>query len=232
VPLLSRLTALIARAATREPVLLLALAIAAGAAWAFIEIADEVLEGETRAVDRTIILALRSAGDPDDPLGPAWVEEMMRDFTALGGIGVLTVMVLAVAGYLLLADRRRTALLVVAASLGGVLLSSALKLGFDRPRPDLVPHGSLVYTASFPSGHSMMAAAVYLTLGALLASVQPDPRLKLYLLGVAILLAALVGVSRVYLGVHWPTDVVAGWAAGTAWAFALWWFSLRFAGGR
>jgi undecaprenyl-diphosphatase len=232
VSLLRRLTAFSARAATREPSLLLILAAVAGAIWLFVEVADEVLEGEMRALDRAIILALRSAGDPNDPLGPRWVEEMMRDFTALGGLSILTVMVLAVAGYLLLADKRRTALLVVVASVGGILLGAALKYGFGRPRPDLVSHGAMVYTASFPSGHAMMSAIVYLTLGTLLASVEPNVRIKLYLFGVALLLTALVGISRVYLGVHWPTDVVAGWAAGLAWALLLWWFSLWFGRGR
>ena len=101
-------------------------------------------------------------------------------------------------------------------------LSTLLKIGFDRPRPDLVPHEAIVYTASFPSGHAMLAAVVYLTLGALLARVQPRRLLKLYLLGLAILLTVAVGASRVYLGVHWPTDVVAGWAVGAAWALLCW----------
>ena len=129
---------------------------------------------------------------------------------------------------LLLVRKRRTALLLLLSCTGGILLSTALKYGFDRPRPDLVSHGSVVYTASFPSGHSMMAAAVYLTLGALLASVEPDYRAKIFLLTVALVLSVLVGVSRVYLGVHWPTDVLAGWSAGAAWAIACWIVALKF----
>lgn len=226
-PLVHRATAFLARLAGPRPTTLLLLAAAAGAVWAFVEIADEVLEGETRRIDAAIIVALRTPGDTHDPLGPGWVEELMRDFTALGGVGVLSLIVLASAGYLVLIHKRRTALLVIAASVGGILLSFALKSGFARPRPDLVSHDAFVYTASFPSGHSMMAATVYLTLGALLASVQPDLRLRLYLLAVALVLTLLVGVSRVYLGVHWPTDVVAGWFAGAAWALLLWWFALR-----
>lgn len=209
-----------------QPALLVFFAAAAAVIWGFVEIADEVLEGESEAFDRAVILALRSAADPNDPLGPPWFEEMMRDFTALGGFPVLTVMVLAVAGYLLLARKPRTAVLVVLASVGGTVLSSALKFGFSRPRPDLVSHISEVYTASFPSGHSMMSAVVYLTLGALLASVEADHRIKAYLLALAVVLSMLVGVSRIYLGVHWPTDVLAGWAAGTAWALLVWAFSL------
>jgi len=217
---MQRLVPFLARV-TRRPALLLFPAAAAAALWGFIEIADEVLEGESEAIDRALILALRSATDPSDPIGPAWFEEMMRDFTALGGMAVLVLMVLAAAGYLLLVGKLRTALLVVVSSTGGILLSSMLKFGFDRPRPDLVSHGSVVYTASFPSGHSMMAATVYLTLGALLASVEPDNRVRIYLLTLAVVLTVLVGISRVYLGVHWPTDVLAGWTAGATWALSL-----------
>jgi undecaprenyl-diphosphatase len=147
---------------------------------------------------------------------------MGRDFTALGGVGVLTFITIAALGSLLLSRRFRMALFTLVAVSGGMLLSTLLKLGFDRPRPDLVPHESIVYTASFPSGHSMMSAVTYLTLAALLNSVEPSRRLKAYLLIVAIAVTVLTGVSRVYLGVHWPTDVLAGWAAGAAWAALCW----------
>ena len=222
---LHRLLDLIARAA-RQPLLLLILATAAAALWGFVEIADEVEDGESSDFDRTVILMLRTASDATDPLGPVWVEEAARDVTALGGIIVLALMVLAAAGYLLLERKHRTALLLVVAGGGGILLSSALKYGFSRPRPDLVPHITQVYTASFPSGHAMLSATVYLTLGALLASAQTDNRTKAYLIGLALLVTVLVGVSRIYLGVHWPTDVLAGWAAGAAWALSLWSLSL------
>ena len=212
----------VGRWAQREFAVLAALAFAAAAVWGFVELASEVLEGETHALDEVILLALRSATDPSDPLGPGWLEELMRDITALGSTGVLTLITLAVAGFLALDRKSHAALFVVVAVGGGMLLSTALKLGFDRPRPDLVPHGSIVYTASFPSGHSMLAAVVYLTLGALLARVQPRLVLKLYLIGLAILLTVAVGASRVYLGVHWPTDVLAGWAIGAAWALFCW----------
>jgi len=186
--------------------------------WLFISIAGEVREGETADWDRRLLLALRSAADPAVPWGPPWVQEMARDFTALGGVAVLSLMTFAVIGYLLLARKRYAAVAVFVAVAGGLVLSTLLKLGFDRPRPDLVPHGSFVYTTSFPSGHSMMAAVTYLTLGALLARVEGSIRIKIYLLSVAVVLTVLVGVSRVYLGVHWPTDVAAGWTVGAAWA--------------
>lgn len=200
----------------------LALLILVLGVFAFIGIADEVLEGDTLRFDRWLLLALRAPADPGDPLGPAWVEEMFRDFTALGGIGVLSLLTLTSAGYLWLQGFRRIAGFVLAAILGGLLLSLALKAGFDRPRPELVSHGSLVYTSSFPSGHSMLAAVVYLTGGALLAVVHESRRVRVYLIGCAVVATMLVGVSRVYLGVHWPSDVLAGWAAGAAWAAVCW----------
>lgn len=210
------------RLGRHELPLLLAMTALAGGTWAFLELAGEVLDGGTLDFDARLLLALRNPADLSDPLGPGWLEEMGRDFTALGGTGVLVLLGASVTGYLLLSGHHRTALFTVIALAGGWLLSSLLKLGFDRPRPDLVPHGSIVYTASFPSGHSMMAAVTYLTLAIILARAQPHHRLKAYLLLIAILLTVLVGMSRVYLGVHWPSDVLAGWTAGAAWASLCW----------
>lgn len=203
----------------RGPVLA-ALALGAAAVWGFLEVADEVLEGEIDALDRRILLAFRGADGA--PLGPGWLQEMLRDFTALGGTGVLVFVTLAAVGFLLLDRKRHAALTVLLAVVGGQALSTVLKLGFDRDRPDLVPHGMQVYTASFPSGHAMMAAVTWLTLGALLAGVHASWRAKAYFLGVAILITLVVGTSRVYLGVHWPSDVLAGWAVGAAWACLCW----------
>ena len=126
--------------------------------------------------------------------------------------------VFAIAGFLTLTRKGFAALFVLASVVGGVLISQTMKWAYARPRPELVPHGAEVYTASFPSGHSMMSAVVYLTLGALLARTQADRAVKTYVLVMAVILTVLVGVSRVYLGVHWPTDVLAGWALGGAWA--------------
>lgn len=190
--------------------------------FAFTELADAVVEGDTRAFDEFLLLGLRSAADPSDPLGPRWLEEMMRDFTALGGTGVLSAVTLFVVGFLFLTRKGHAAATVAVAVVSGLLLSQALKWGFARPRPDLVPHGQTVYTQSFPSGHAMLSAVVYLTLGALLARTQPRRRVKLYFLAVAALLTVVVGVSRVYLGVHWPTDVLAGWTVGAGWALLCW----------
>jgi undecaprenyl-diphosphatase len=152
---------------------------------------------------------------------------MMRDLSALGGTGVLTIITLAVAGFLVITDKRHAAFAVVTAVITGTLLSQGLKWGFARPRPDLVPHGTEVYTASFPSGHSMLSAVVYLTLAALLAQTQPDRRVRVYLVALAIFLTVVVGASRIYLGVHWPTDVLGGWVFGAAWALLCWVVLLR-----
>ena len=114
------------------------------------------------------------------------------------------------------------ALLVLLAVFGGGAIVYFLKLGFDRPRPDLVPHGSYVFTASFPSGHSMLSAITYLTLGFLLARSQSHRTLRIYIMVLTLVVTGLVGLSRVYLGVHWPTDVLAGWAAGACWALLCW----------
>jgi undecaprenyl-diphosphatase len=202
------------------PRILLTIAMIGAALWLFITIAEEVVEGDTLAWDRALLLALRNSAQPELPWGPRWVQELARDFTALGGVGVLAVITAVSVGYLWLARKRHAAIAITVAVVGGQLVSTALKLGFDRARPDLVPHGSFVYTASFPSGHSMMAAVTYLTLGALLARVHESVRIKVYLLSVACGLTFVVGMSRVYLGVHWPTDVLAGWTMGAAWAFS------------
>jgi len=207
----------------RERGMLVALIVVLGGGWFFAELSDEVVEGETRRIDERVLLLFRTADG--DPIGPGWIEETARDFTALGGIGILTLVTLAAAGFLILHRKSHLAWYVIGAVGSGILISFLLKAGFDRPRPDLVPHGQEVYTSSFPSGHSMMSAIAYLTLGALLASAQPNLLLKSYVLGLAALLTVVIGVSRVYLGVHWPTDVLAGWTAGCAWALACWSFA-------
>jgi undecaprenyl-diphosphatase len=206
---------------------LLSLAALSFSLWGFIKIAGEVLEGDTVTFDRTILLALRNSNDLSDPIGPSWLEELGRDFTALGGHGVLTLVTLATLVYLVMTQKRHAALLVIAAVGGGMLLSTLLKFGFSRPRPDLVPHAARVYTASFPSGHAMLSAVTYLTLGALLARVQPQRRVKAFLIGLAVVLTVLIGISRVYLGVHWPSDVLAGWCIGAAWASLCWFVALQ-----
>ncbi|AMY67803.1 phosphatase PAP2 family protein [Frigidibacter mobilis] len=186
------------------------------AIWLFVELAEDMAEGETHGFDRAILLAFRNPAA--EPLGPPWLQTVMRDITALGGLTVLGFVTLAVAGLLWAQSRRRSAGLLLLAIIGGQVFSHVAKAVFDRPRPDLVPHGTLVSSASFPSGHAMMAAVVWLTLAAMVTRVQPSRLVRVYLTALAIAVTVAVGFSRVWLGVHWPTDVLAGWAAGAAWA--------------
>lgn len=194
----------------------------------FLGIADEVMEGDTMQLDQRILMAMRMPGDPTQPIGPRWVEEVFRDFTGLGGTGVLGLLTVATLVYLWLMGMHRAAIYLLVAIVGGLLVSLALKAGFDRPRPDLISHGSIVYTSSFPSGHSMLSATVYLTGGAMLALLHARRTVRVFILACAVLATLLVGISRVYLGVHWPTDVLAGWAGGAAWAALCWLVAQRF----
>jgi undecaprenyl-diphosphatase len=194
----------------------------------FLKLASEVIEGDTQAFDTKILQALRDPHDPSKPIGPPWIEGSLLDLTALGGPTVLTLVVLAVVGFLLLQTRYRTALFVVATWLSGELVNSGLKHAFNRPRPTIVPHLREVFSTSFPSGHAMESAIVYLTLGAILMRVAEDRLTKVYCLGIAVLLTVVVGTSRVYLGVHYPTDVIGGWIIGFAWASICWLVEERF----
>ena len=184
---------------------------------AFGLIADEVGEGDTLDFDKAVLAALREPGDMQNPIGPPWLEEAARDITALGGVAVLTLLIALVVIHFVLRGKWRTGAFLAFVVLAGTLISNALKAFFDRPRPDLtgIVH---VATASFPSGHATVSAVAYLTLGVVLARAADRLRLKVFYLAAAIVLTGIVGLSRLYLGVHYPTDVAAGWALGGAWA--------------
>ncbi|MCB8929390.1 MAG: phosphatase PAP2 family protein [Ardenticatenaceae bacterium] len=199
-----------------------ALILVVGGVWGTINLTDEVLEGDTHAMDRRLLLSLREDDDPSNAKGPRWFEEMMRDFTALGGTGVLFLVVMAISSYLFMLGQHKNLAILLTAVLGGVILSYLLKGIFDRPRPELIIDPSAYNSASFPSGHSLLAAAIYLTLGSLTAQIQPRLRLKALIILISIFVMILVGFSRVYLGVHWPSDVLAGWAIGAVWALLCW----------
>jgi undecaprenyl-diphosphatase len=206
----------------REPVVLAALLVLALGTWAFVKLAGEVVEGDTRAFDLWMVRAMRQPDNPAEPIGPRLVRISARDLTGLGGIAVLALMTAAVCGYLWLDGKHRLMGLVLVATLGSAVILSLMKAVFDRPRPSIVPHLVEEVSQSFPSGHSFMSATVYLTLGALLAAGVPRRAQKLYVLTVAVVLTVLVGVTRVYLGVHYPTDVIAGWTVGLVWALLCW----------
>jgi len=186
------------------------------------KLASEVFEGETQEFDKQILAALRDPADPSRPIGPKWLLSAALDITALGSATVLGLSVLAVTGYLLLQRMWRTGVFVFLASFGGWFINGALKELFQRPRPDVVPHLREVMTMSFPSGHALTSAVVYLTLGALLMRIADRRLVKLYCMLVAVSATILVGATRVYLGVHYPTDVLAGWLIGLSWALLCW----------
>ncbi|RTM10011.1 MAG: phosphatase PAP2 family protein [Hyphomicrobiales bacterium] len=202
--------------------LLLAGLVIAGGLWGFEELMEVARATTPHAFDTEILLAFRHAGQPDSPIGPLWLQGAIRDITALGSTVVLALVTTATIVYLLLIRRPSTALFMFAAVAGGQVLSTLLKLEVDRPRPDLVSHLVSETSLSFPSGHAMLSAVTYLTLGSLAARFLPDRRTKIFVFGLAVLVTVLVGTSRVYLGVHWPSDVLAGWCAGFAWAMLCW----------
>lgn len=199
----------------------------AGALWAFFAIADEMAEGDTQAIDRRFLLALRNPAHSADPLGSRSFREAMRDVTALGGVTVTTLVTLVGILAFLIHGRKRHAAILGGTVVLAEISSEILKRIYSRPRPDLAPHGAYVYSASFPSGHSTISAAVFLTLAMLIASLEPNRWTKVMVYVLAMIMVLAIGVSRIYLAVHWPSDVLAGWSLGAAWALVGWLVLLR-----
>lgn len=212
-----------ARLRAPESRLLLSGLAVCGAISGFLALADEVREGGTAKIDQAILLVFRGAGDASLPLGPRWLQETQRDLTALGGFTVLTLISLFAAILLLIHGRRLQALIYLGAVIAAQGLSEGIKAFVARPRPDLVAHLDLTYSSSFPSGHATMAPVVYLTLAAILCAGMKRRAAKAVIIGGAVCLVVAIGVSRVYLGVHWPSDVLGGWALGCAVALMAEW---------
>jgi undecaprenyl-diphosphatase len=185
-------------------------------------IAVDVATRKPSGFDRRIIFALRKSAQQPIPIGPLWLQEAARDVTSLGSVAVLLIMTFAVAGYLFLDRKPGVAWLMLIAVLGGLALNNLLKFVFARPRPEVVSPAPRVFTTSFPSGHATLSAITYLTIAALLARAYPSPILDFYFMLLAALLTVLIGLSRIYLGVHFPTDILGGWCIGTAWAIGCW----------
>ena len=214
-----------------EARVLIGLFLATGALLAFFEIADDMAEGETEAVDTRLTLMLREPGDLNDPIGSRNVEEAVRDITALGGTTLVFVVTLVSVLAFIFHKKRIHAFVMSVAVLAASASSQFTKALYGRPRPDLVPHDVYVYSGSFPSGHSTMSTAAFLTLAMLVASLEMKRRSKALAYALAAAVIVGVGFSRVYLGVHWPTDVLAGWCLGSAWAL-VGWLALRALGGQ
>jgi len=195
--------------------------IAAIVLFFFLNLASEVMEGDTRAFDVWLLQALRTPADPSVPIGPRWFRIAMIDITALGGTSVLSLLTVIAVGYLVAARKPETAVFLGASVAGGAVTGTLLKLIFARARPDIVPHLVFVDSASFPSGHALNSAVTYLTIGALLARAESKRTVRIYLIAVAVALSLTIGFSRVYAGVHWPSDVVGGWCVGAAWAMII-----------
>lgn len=200
--------------------LLIAAGLSAGLG-TFVFLGIEVSAGKTLAFDRAILLAMRRADD-HAPLGSPAFQQTASDVSALGGTIVLSLLTATIAGFLALDGRKRLALFTFGSIATGLLLETTLKDTFHRPRPDIVPRATYTRGASFPSGHAMMSAIVYLSLGASIARFHRRKAVRAYSFIVAAFLTILIGVTRVYLGVHWPTDVLAGWVAGGVWALLCW----------
>jgi len=209
-------------AARRELAVVAAVLVVAAGTIGFLSVADAVTDNHTRAFDMGLILMLRQPGDIATPIGPPWLRLAAIDITSLGSIIDLTVIVLVVAGLFVALRQRMAALLLLAAAGSGLLAVDILKTVVGRERPPLAMHAVQVANASFPSGHAMLSATVYLSLATLAGHFAHSRPVRIYALAAGVTVTLVVGASRVYLGVHWPTDVIAGWALGAAWAM-IWW---------
>nr|WP_295659381.1 phosphatase PAP2 family protein [Polymorphobacter sp.] len=205
-----------------EPRILVVIALVCAVLWGVAHLGSEIGEGETSGFDRAVLLAFRQTANPNLTIGPLWLRETARDITALGGFTVLTLVTLAAVAVLLVYDRRRQALVFGTTAVVAQVAAEAIKHYVGRERPMFVTQYDLITSSSFPSGHSMMAPAVYFTLAAIIAAGELRPAARRLLMGGSVVLVVAIGISRVYLGVHWPTDVVAGWALGSAIALVAW----------
>ncbi len=213
------------RFAREELGVVVALGVIAGGIAAFVEIADDMTETDGQAMDQAVLDWMRPSADPTDAIGPDWLQTAMTDITALGGLSVLLLFALVATGVLLIQKKPFSAVMLAVSLAGGLLLSEVMKGVFERDRPPELHRAVETLNASFPSGHALLSTVFYLTLGVMLERAFARKRMKAYILGSAVVIAILVGISRVYLAAHWATDVLAGWALGAAWAMACWLFA-------
>jgi membrane-associated phospholipid phosphatase len=216
----------------REPPWLLRAVAAIAAAVLLVALIGAAIgHGTQFAFDRAILLWARGGDAHGAPIGPDWFRAAIIDITAIGGVTVLVLMVLLVAGFLAIGRHWLTLGLVLGGTISGSLVVTLIKNMVGRVRPTIVDHLVNVSSLSFPSGHAANSAIVYLTMATLLSQLVQQRAARAYLFVAAGLIVALIGASRIYLGVHWPSDVLAGWAFGTLWAVAWWaigaWARLR-----
>jgi len=185
--------------------------VAIACTYGFAELAGHVVSGNTQTFDDAI---LRWIGAHRTP----WLTAAMVEITSLGTGVVVLMTVLISATFLWLSQHRHSAVLLGVATVGGVVLNDLLKLGFDRPRPLIIEWGVYAASSSFPSGHAMNAVIVYGTVAYLAARLQASHRVRVLTLSFAALIIGLVCASRLYLGVHYPSDVLAGLTIGLGWA--------------
>ncbi|MFH1197942.1 MAG: phosphatase PAP2 family protein [bacterium] len=190
--------------------------------WLLIILAKNVMSGDTIDFDKAILSFFRNPEDRTQPVGPEWVISAVRDITALGSSTIIALIVIAVSGFLILKKEYKSLFYILFATIGGAAVANILKIFIGRQRPEFVSPLTMEYSMSFPSGHSVISAVVYLSLALLLMRIEPVFKTRIYILSIAVVTTLLVGISRVYLGVHFPTDVLAGWILGLTWALFCW----------
>ena len=195
----------------------------------FAAIAYLVSTDATTAFDLSVMSHFIERGETVSPLGPPWVEEIFLELTALGGGTVLTLVALLVLTGLFITRQRGAGLTLMATLFSGTIIPYGLKFLFDRPRPDLVAHLDRTFTASFPSAHATVSMIYWISIATIIARFIDHAILRRFIYYSAFSLVILIGLSRIYLGVHWPSDVVAGWLLGLAWAAFCWLLANRFA---
>jgi undecaprenyl-diphosphatase len=186
-------------------------ALAVVGTWGFAELAGHVRSGSTQAFDDAV---MKWMAEHQTPL----IQQIMLEFTALGTGTVVTMIVVIGSMFLWLNKHKHSALLLIIATFGGVILNNLLKLGFDRQRPQIFKWGTYAMSSSFPSGHAMSAIIVYGTVAYLAARLQQRAASRVLTFCFAVIVIAMICVSRVYLGVHYPSDIAAGLIIGLAWA--------------
>ncbi|MCB1504718.1 MAG: phosphatase PAP2 family protein [Hyphomicrobiaceae bacterium] len=178
--------------------------------------------GGLAQIDYNLMAALHEPYDSYDPIGPIWLDSAMRDISALGSNIVLAGIVIIATILLTFVHRIGPAVMLVSATTAAFLLNNLLKLLFDRTRPDFLADSVVVSSSSFPSSHAMLSVVVYLLLAAIAAREMTAKSQVTTTLSIAVIVALTVGFSRIYLGAHWPSDVLAGWLLGAACALAAW----------